>query len=177
MRSIIIDVGEKGAQITLVLRPGETSGQAVLLLGDSVEIASSPSKPAIPISSPSGFRVGFQEYERRNGFPPRALTEQAIIQILRENGGSVRIRDSETGWNIYDEVAARLGVSVEARRRRTAGTGEPAWRPEVGYARKHLEQQGIILPTEVSGRGVWSLSPAALRGDEPSKAEDAPDGE
>jgi hypothetical protein len=93
-----------------------------------------------------------------NGFPPRALTEQTILQIISEHGGSVDIRDRSTGWNIYDEIAARLGVSIEARRRLTAGTHEPAWRPEVGYARKNLEQRGIIKPTEESGRGVWALS-------------------
>jgi hypothetical protein len=77
---------------------------------------------------------------------------------LREHGGAVKINDKDSGWKIYDEIAARLGVSIEARRRLTSGTGEPAWRPEVGFARKNLEQKGILKPTEVSGRGVWSLN-------------------
>jgi hypothetical protein len=47
---------------------------------------------------------------------------------------------------------------VEARQRLTAGTGEPAWRPEVGFARKNLEQEGVIVPTERSGWGIWELA-------------------
>jgi hypothetical protein len=92
-----------------------------------------------------------------NGFPPRALTEETIVEVIKEHGGSVQIRDTATGWNIYDEIAARLGVSIEARRRLTAGTGEPAWRPEVGFARKNLEQSGVLKPTQESGRGTWAL--------------------
>ena len=99
-----------------------------------------------------------------NGFPPLRLTEQTIVQVLRDHGGSVRIRDEFSGWNIYDEIAARLGVSIEARRRLTMGTGEPASRPEVGYARKNLEQRGVIEPTERSGRGTWTLARGVWRG-------------
>jgi hypothetical protein len=86
------------------------------------------------------------------------------VQILFEHGGRVRIRDAESGWNIYDEVAARLGVTIEARSRETPGTREPAWRPEVGFCRKNLEQRGVIAPTVVSGRGVWQLSASVQRG-------------
>lgn len=97
------------------------------------------------------------EHESHIGFPPRRLTEWAIVEILRARGGTVRIRDTDSRWNIYDEIADRLGVSAEARRRITPGTGEPAWRPEVGYCRKNLVQKGILEPTKVSGRGVWTL--------------------
>lgn len=93
-----------------------------------------------------------------NGFPPRELTEATIVEILKEHGGTVTI--NTPGWKIYDEVAARLGVTIEARKRLTAGTGEPAWRPEVGFARKNLEQRRIIKPTAESGVGVWSLATA-----------------
>lgn len=73
----------------------------------------------------------------------------------------MRIRDPRSGWSIYEEIAARLGVSIRARRRLTEGTGEPAWRPEVGYCRKNLVQAGILEPTKVSGRGVWTLKGTA----------------
>jgi hypothetical protein len=137
----------------LALVGGRKSGQAVLVLTDDVELVPPPTRsergePAKPT---------FSEYQSGTGFPPRRLTEQAIIQILRESGGSARIRDTDTGWNLYDELAARLGVSVEARRRTTAGTGESAWRPEVGFCRKNLERNGILEHTEISGRGIWSL--------------------
>jgi hypothetical protein len=94
----------------------------------------------------------------RTAFPTRSKTENAIIEVLREHGGSVSIQDKITSWTIYDAVAARLGVSADARNRRTRGTGERAWRPEVGYARKNLERRGIIKPTAVSGRGIWELT-------------------
>ena len=90
-------------------------------------------------------------------FPPRKETEQMIIRILLEHGGAIRIRDGCSGNSIYDEIGSRLNVPLTVRARPTR-TGESAWRPEVGYARKNLEQQGIIKPTSVSGRGVWALS-------------------
>lgn len=42
-------------------------------------------------------------------------------------------------------------------------TSEPAWRPEVGFARKNLEQRGVLKPTERSGRGVRALKERDLR--------------
>jgi hypothetical protein len=151
MKTIIIDVASSGTKIELALKPGVSSGQVVLVLSDEVEIG-----------APTGVQHGsadsaYREYASDTGFPPRKLTEQAIVQIIKEHSGSVRITDKETGWNIYDEIAARLGVSMDARRRLTAGSGESAWRPEVGFARKNLEQRGIVSPTDVSGRGVWQL--------------------
>jgi hypothetical protein len=148
MKTIILNIPKIGSKIELCLAPGKTSGQVVLVLGDDVEV-----KQAETV----GKGTPFEQVQTNNGFPPRLLTKQTIVQILREHRGSVRIRDTETGWNIYDELAARLGVSVEARHRLTEGTGEPAWRPEVGFCRKDLEQIGTLEPTEVSGRGIWTL--------------------
>jgi hypothetical protein len=150
MRTVIIEVPRSGATVELVLRAGAPSGQAVVVLSDGVEFRQE--------SEPATLKPRFQTYRSETGFPPRSLTEEAIIQILREHGGSVKIRNKDTGWNIYDEIAARLGVSVEARQKLTAVTQEPAWRPEVGFARKNLEQRGVILPTEESGWGVWKLA-------------------
>jgi hypothetical protein len=92
----------------------------------------------------------------RSGFPHRRVIEDAIVQLLRERGGSVKIRTRL--WNIYDELGERLGVPIRARQRPTSTTGEPAWRPEVGFARKNLELRGVIAPTLLSGRGVWQLA-------------------
>jgi hypothetical protein len=156
MKTLIVDVPRSGCTVQLALRTGMSTGQVVLVLPDEVDVV----QPAVtthagPESPPP--LSGYSE----DGFPPRRLTEAAIVQILREHGGRVKIRNPETGWNIYDEVAARLGVSIEARSRETEGTGEPAWRPEVGFCRKNLEQRRVIVPTEVSGRGVWQLAEMA----------------
>jgi hypothetical protein len=149
MKSFIFEVPRKGLQISLVPKVGFTSGQIVLVLPDEIEILQEQPSSGAPFSA--------KPIISDNGFPPRRLTEQTIIQILREHGGSVKISDSSSGWRIYDEIAARLGVSIEARNRLTSGTGEPAWRPEVGFARKNLERSGVLEPTEVSGRGFWKL--------------------
>ena len=92
----------------------------------------------------------------KSGFPHRRVIEDAIVQLLRERGGSVKIRTRL--WNIYDELGERLGVPIRARQRPTSTTGEPAWRPEVGFARKNLELRGVIARTLLSGRGVWQLA-------------------
>jgi hypothetical protein len=155
MKTLIVDVPLSGCTVQLVLRSGTTSGQAVFVLPDEVELVfPKVAETTAPQASPR--LSGYTE----EGFPPRRLTEAAIVQILREHGGKVKTRDTESGWNIYDEVAARLGVSIEARSRETEGTGEPAWRPEVGYCRKNLEQRQVIAPTAVSGRGIWQLAEA-----------------
>jgi hypothetical protein len=116
MQTIIVEVHKSGATVELVLRAGASSGQAVIVLSDAVEFKKGS-------ESEAGTKPKFQTYRSESGFPPRSLTEEAIVQILREHGGSVKIRDKDTGWNVYDEIAARLGVSVEARQRLTAGTG------------------------------------------------------
>jgi len=153
MRTIIVDVSPAGSVIELKLVVGRRSGQAVLVLTDDVHLVKSAGSNRSPEVDPPST---VHESESQKGFPPRRLTEQTIVQILREHGGSIRIRDGN-GWNIYDEIAARLGVSIEARTRITEGTGEAAWRPEVGFCRKNLVEAGILKPTEDSGRGVWAL--------------------
>lgn len=96
-------------------------------------------------------------YQRRNGFPPRSKMERMIVQILLEHNGRVGIQNVG-GRTIYEELAIRLGVSPEACSRRTEGTRERAWRPEVGYCRKNLVERGVLRPTEPRKRGVWELS-------------------
>ena len=162
MKSITLQVPVKGLSLKFLVK-GRLPAQVVLVLPDDVDVTetqvnelllgSLTEKKAIQALTHSPI----SPIRNDQGFPPRKLTEEAIIQIIKENEGVVTIRDQFSGWNIYDEIAARLGVSIEARRRLTPGTGEPAWRPEVGFARKNLEQRGIIKPTDESGRGVWAL--------------------
>ena len=56
----------------------------------------------------------FRESHSLKEFPPRKLTEQTIVQILWENGGCIRLRDKDTGWSIYDDIAC----DSEFRRKR-----------------------------------------------------------
>jgi hypothetical protein len=147
VQTIYLEVTSNGA---MLLFSAPRSAAVAITLPDNVSVTAMPVPLTVNADPPSQTRV-----HPEHGFPPRTLTEGTILQVLREHGGRVRIR--QDGWNIYDELAARLGVSVEARRRRTSGTGEPAWRPEVGFARKNLEQRGELAPTEMSGRGVWQL--------------------
>jgi hypothetical protein len=86
----------------------------------------------------------------------RTKIEETIKEIIKERGGQTRVKDPFTGFNIYNEVADRLGISRELKTRLTR-RGENAWRAEVGFARKNLEQRGEIAPSVESGRGVWKL--------------------
>lgn len=162
MKTITLEVPRSGLNLKITGKTG-CAAQVVLVLPEEVEVvetrvdAAASATPVTQQQQPVVRSTAVSPVTTPNGFPARALTEETIVEILREHGGSVRITDTNSGWNIYDEIAARLGVSIAARRRPTAGTGEPAWRPEVGFARKNLEQRGVIKPTDQSGRGVWTL--------------------
>lgn len=95
----------------------------------------------------------------RNGFPPRSQTEEEIICLIAERGGSIKVRNKTIGWSIYEELADRLNLSDEARTRMTGSEKpESAWRWEVGWCRKNLVDAGLLKDHEVSGRGIWTLT-------------------
>lgn len=149
MKTMYIELSTSGAMLHFA---SDRPAGMVITVPDDVWVTSMPVPPEmVPPPGKRSAVVG-----STTGFPPRDLTEAAIVQIIREHGGTLKIRQDD--WNVYDELAARLGVSIEARRRLTAGTNEPAWRPEVGFARKNLEQRGTLATTAVSGRGVWQLA-------------------
>jgi hypothetical protein len=152
MKTYAFEVGPKGLTVQLSSGHSARTGNVLIVCDDDLSVATPGSNPPIspmPLQGPV--------WRTTTGFPPRALTEEAIVDVLRERGGSAKITDRENGWNIYDEIAARLSVTWEARNRLTPGTREPAWRPEVGYCRKNLEQAGVIEATQKSGRGIWAL--------------------
>ena len=99
MMNIEVPVDYSLAQWQESLRPGSLPVQAVDLRRDSSE------------------------------FPNRKVLEAAIIQLLRERGGSVKIRTRH--WNIYDELADRLGCPFKhANDRlspRVSRRGAPKW--------------------------------------------------
>jgi len=150
MRSYQLVIPKAGRTIEFRVTGNNETADIVILLPDEVRIAW-PVERSIPRPDPT-----LRGYDNAN-FPSRRLTEAAIIQTLREFGGSVKIRDVKSGWNIYDELAARLGVSIESRQRLTPGTEVPAWRTEVGLASKNLELSGVIRPTAETGREAWFL--------------------
>ena len=152
MKTYAFEVGPSGLTVELKTKSSSRTGHIIVVCDEDVEVV-------VPMVNPPPSPKPTQDsiWRTATGFPPRSLTEETIVDVLHERGGSARITDKENGWNIYDELAARLSVTWTARNRPTPGTHEPAWRPEVGYCRKNLEQAGVIKPTEQSGRGIWSL--------------------
>ena len=150
MRSYQLVIPKAGRTIEFRVTGNNETADIVILLPDEVRIAW-PVERSMPRPDPT-----LRGYDKTN-FPSRRLTEAAIIQTLREFGGSVKIHDVKSGWNIYDELAARLGVSIESRQRLTPGTEQSAWRTEVGLASKNLELSGVIRQTAETGREVWFL--------------------
>lgn len=83
MKTIVIEVAPDGSTVDLVLKRSVQSGQAVLVLSDNVEIKSK-------YENLSGQGKGFRAFVSENGFPPDKLTEEMIVQILRERGDQSR---------------------------------------------------------------------------------------
>jgi hypothetical protein len=151
MHSYQLVIPKAGRSVQFRLTGNNDTADIVILLPDEVQVAW-PVERSTPRPDPI-----LRGYDK-SGFPSRILAEAVIIQTLREYGGRVRIRDAKAGWNIYDELAARLGVSVESRTRVIAGAGEPAWWTEVGMARQNLELRGVVRPISESGPEVWALA-------------------
>lgn len=156
MKTHAFEIRARGLTIELRSMTSSRTGHVLIICDDDVSVV-------VPGASPKTAPALGSVWQTPKGFPPDSLTEETIVDILRERGGSAKITDRENGWNIYDELAARLGVSWESRNRLTPGTGEPAWRPEVGYCRKHLEQAGVIEPTEKKRQRHLDLEGPQLR--------------
>ena len=154
MHSYQIVIPKAGRSVQFRVTGHNETADIVILLPDEVQVVW-PVERSTPRPDPS-----LRGYDKA-GFPSRILAEAVIVQTLREYGGKVKIRDAKAGWNIYDELAARLGVSVESRTRVTGGAGEPAWWTEVGLARQNLELRGVMRPISESGPEVWSLASSA----------------
>lgn len=150
MHSYQLVIPKTGRTVQFRLTGNNETADIVILLPDEVQIVW-PVERASPRPDPI-----LRGYDK-SGFPSRILAEAVLIQVLQEHGGKVTIRDAKAGWNVYDELAARLGVSVE-NRTRLAGMGEPAWWTEVGLARQNLELRGVIRPASESGPDVWALA-------------------
>jgi len=48
-------------------------------------------------------------------------------------------------------------------------SGQIRWENAVHWAREKLRKENLILPTEESGRGIWQLSSAGIKGAENAK--------
>ena len=154
MHSYQIVIPKAGRAVQFRLTGHNETADIVILLPDEVQVVW-PVERSTPRPDPS-----LRGYDKA-GFPSRILAEAVIIQTLREFGGSVKIRDVKAGWNIFDELAARLGVSVKSRTHVSAGAKEPAWWTEVGLARQNLELRGVVRPISESGPEVWALASSA----------------
>lgn len=106
MQTIYVEIGTSGAMLHFA---SERRSGVAITLPDGVWVTTMPVPPATGTPTPPASRAS----AAAASFPPRDLTEAAILQVLRERGGTVKIRQED--WNIYDELAARLGVSFELR--------------------------------------------------------------
>ena len=164
MKTISLQVPPEGLDLRLDPVEEDEHARIVLVLPDGIEldeesvVATESSQEYERAQNEMFNDIHVQAIDAPKGYPPRPLTGQIIVAILSEHGGSAKIRDKASGWNIYDEIAARLGVTIEARQRTHPESGDPIWRNEVGYVRKTLEHQGLLLPSEKSGRGIWQLA-------------------
>lgn len=93
-----------------------------------------------------------------NEFPARSITKNALIDLIAEQGGSVRTTARFKNWSVYEELANRLNLSQEARTRQTTGSrGQTLWRSEVGYAVLELRRNGTLKQTKGRGAKTWEL--------------------
>jgi hypothetical protein len=86
-------------------------------------------------------------------FPLRHQIQATLVQIMKGRGGEIEPQIA------YEEVADRLNISAELRKKLTpGGRNENAWRAHVGWARDDLVKQEIIAAVVESGRGLWRLT-------------------
>jgi HNH endonuclease/Mrr restriction endonuclease-like protein len=98
-------------------------------------------------------------------FPHRDLIKEALVEHLLSRGGSLSA--SET----YDPLAEKFQLTdkdLEERR----PNGALKWPNEIQWARDELIREGILLPLEKSGWGIWTLSSTELNGPKPPVAQE-----
>jgi hypothetical protein len=83
---------------------------------------------------------------------------QAIITVLRENGGSAAksiVEDS-----VFQKLKSALDNPYyhEMVGPQVGFPGVPRWRKNIEFARNTAREMGLIKPPEESGRGVWALT-------------------
>lgn len=95
MKTHAFQVGSGG--LTIILKPMTSSriGHVLVVCDDDVSmVLPGASPPASPILAHGS------TWRTSTGFPPDSLTEETIVDILRERGGSAKITDRENGRNI-----------------------------------------------------------------------------
>lgn len=137
MRTHAFEVGPGGLKVELKPKSSLRSGHVIIVCDDDVSVVAPGASPKT-----SATTTHDSVWQTPKGFPPDSLTEETIVDILRERGGSAKITDRENGWNIYDELAARLGVSWEARNRPTQGRANLRGGPKLDTAGSTWSRQG-----------------------------------
>lgn len=82
-----------------------------------------------------------------------ALYVPKIVAVLRELGG--KAKTSIVRATIVDQMSAN-GEEIDE----TEVSGEPKYQNDMRFARLHLVNAGMLETKDVSGHGVWQLSPA-----------------
>lgn len=90
---------------------------------------------------------------------PRRRTDKAdfkpvIVQVLQEAGGE---QDAEA---VLASLEERLADVLKPGDHETGPTGEVRWRTAARFARKELQDDGLLLAPQP---GVWALTDAGMR--------------
>ncbi|HEX5355982.1 MAG TPA: winged helix-turn-helix domain-containing protein, partial [Aquabacterium sp.] len=82
-----------------------------------------------------------------------ALYVPKIVAVLRELGG--KAKTGIVRATIVDQMSAS-GEEIDE----TEVSGEPKYQNDMRFARLHLVNAGMLETKDISGHGVWQLSPA-----------------
>jgi hypothetical protein len=86
--------------------------------------------------------------------PTRPRIKEALVEFIRLQGGSSH---SITPRDAYKGLAASFNLTKEDLE--IERDSETFWPNEVRWARQELVAEGILLPRDVSGYGIWQLAP------------------
>lgn len=85
--------------------------------------------------------------------PKRPVIEKALLALLGDRG-AMRPAD------VYTELASRLALTNEDLQRKTPKGDDVHFNKEIRWAKKSLQDRGLILRANQVGRGYWNLSDA-----------------
>ena len=97
------------------------------------------------------------------GYPETKVGRKELLLLIFEHNGS--IKTTSQGWSVYDEMADRCGLTANSRNRGNVASTDtrPHWRAKVGWYKKDLELDKLVMTKEESGVGYWTLTQLGIR--------------